>query len=753
MKKYSLLIFIILFPIIGNAQNWGTDSLLNPSFANDNRFNKTLDLSGTQNQTPDVPEWTQDLIMYMIRLDKFGVEPTINSAREKLWVLEKLGITGVHITPVAESFIDNEKPEEWGFYSFTEPDNLEPMLGTEDDFKALVDELHARGIKVFLDFEFHGVFDRDVFIKKMDWQSAWEHAGPENTSSLLTSHPEFFKWITDSYGYHPQYTGWNTAELIWKKDDGTQNEALKDWYRDVLVNDWIAKYDLDGLRLDLEPFEVANVIGYDYWQTVIDAAKVKTGKTIVLIPEDGNAPTNNVFAFAQENFGCGNPRVGALYGSHVKDFMVTETIDIPNQYDDDGNLIAWGQYFEPLNIVDEVKNSDGDGYPRDDTYYTTCISAHDRKFFESQGHLVYFGYGALFQPFIPYWAQGDEFNTSKNVPSDSFFDIMYFSRIDWNDYTTNQDQFNEVRKMIYIRKKYKNLIGSSTHKLSDKPMVKIDVVGIQSDLPSYGYYSTGAEKAGIIVLGTKETDVNEITVNIPLSQMQLVSGNNKYEFHNLMTDTKQILSPIDGVSVFKLEDLEAWGNLIYKIEPYTNSAPSCYMNTPVDLHVYNVGDDVNIKVDASDIDGTISKVEFYLNSNLFFTDSDEPYEFSFKTDEETALGTYKFYSVAYDDAGNSTQSNIVIATLKDDAQGIKELENDNFELYPNPSRDYIIVGSLDFDNINNIEIFDVTGKCVKQIGNLMVNKLNVDISDLEIGLYFVRIKNKKGIAFKRFLKN
>ena len=276
MIKIKLLL-IAMLPLIVNAQNWGTVSILNPSFANDNRFNATLDLSGNENLTPDVPEWTQDLIMYMLRVDKFGEEPTINSTREKLWILEKLGITGVHITPVAESFIYNDKPEEWGFYSFTEPNKLEPQLETEADFKALVDELHAMGIKVFLDFEFHGVFDRDVFIKKLNWQSAWDAAGPENTSSLLTSHPEFFKWIDDEFGHHPQYTGWNTAELIWKKDDGSHNQSLKDWYRDVLVNDWIVKYDLDGLRLDLEPFEIANVIGYSYWQSLIDLAKEKTG--------------------------------------------------------------------------------------------------------------------------------------------------------------------------------------------------------------------------------------------------------------------------------------------------------------------------------------------------------------------------------------------------------------------------------------------------------------------------------------------
>jgi len=60
----SLLMFVFALSF---SQNWGTDSLLNPSFANDNRFNQTLDLSGTGNTTPILPDWTQELILYQLR--------------------------------------------------------------------------------------------------------------------------------------------------------------------------------------------------------------------------------------------------------------------------------------------------------------------------------------------------------------------------------------------------------------------------------------------------------------------------------------------------------------------------------------------------------------------------------------------------------------------------------------------------------------------------------------------------------------
>ena len=566
-----LLLLLALIPFFLQAQDWGTYTNLNPSFNSDNRFNATLDLSGTSNTTPDVPEWTQDLILYQMRIDKFGALPTINSAKEHLHILSELGVTGVVLNPVAQPFKwPNGNHEEWSYYTHLEPNILDPDLGTEADFTAFVDSLHAMGIKVFLDFEFHGVFDRNVFLQGPYAQgnandtNAYNAAGPNAVSSLITSHPEFFETTTDAMGTHIRYTAWNSAELMWRYTNGTVNTSLMNWFKNMLINDWIIKYNLDGLRLDLEPYEVANEVGYNYWESLINEVETATGRKIILIPEDGNAQCNNAFAFAQENFGVDNPRFGQA-GSHVKDFMVSENLtNYPTNQTNINNTVA------PINIVDEVKDLDGDGYSRTETYYSSCISSHDKHDYPSQGHLVYFGYGMLFQPFIPFWFMGNEFNASKNVPAGSFYDILYNSRINWNDYTTNQDHYNAVRKMIYIRKKYKNLIGPSTHQLNQKAMVKIDVVGSQPDLPGYGYYNNlTQEKAGIIVLGTKETPVNNITIRLPIDQIQM-TGHTNFIFHNLLTDEqffKTATNISGGFGEVTLENLPAWENLIYVVEP------------------------------------------------------------------------------------------------------------------------------------------------------------------------------------------
>jgi len=73
-------------------------------------------------------------------------------------------------------------------------------------------------------------------------------------------------------------------------------------------------------------------------------------------------------------------------------------------------------------------------------------------------------------------------------------------------------------------------------------------------------------------------------------------------------------------------------------------------------------------------------------------------------------------------------------------------------LYPNPANDYLM-----FENIGgvllDIYIYDLTGKLIIQISDLTVG--NIDISNLESGVYIIQIFTKRGYIKKvdKFVKN
>ena len=64
---------------------------------------------------------------------------------------------------------------------------------------------------------------------------------------------------------------------------------------------------------------------------------------------------------------------------------------------------------------------------------------------------------------------------------------------------------------------------------------------------------------------------------------------------------------------------------------------------------------IPLRAEANDLDGTISTVEFYVNGELIFSDTSRPFEASA---ELNATGYYEIFSVARDNVGNLTTSNV-----------------------------------------------------------------------------------------------
>lgn len=79
-----------------------------------------------------------------------------------------------------------------------------------------------------------------------------------------------------------------------------------------------------------------------------------------------------------------------------------------------------------------------------------------------------------------------------------------------------------------------------------------------------------------------------------------------------------------------------------------NPAPTVILTGPLDKAIFLTNDVITIKADASDINGSVSYVNFYINNTLTNKDTTSPYEYSVSN---LALGSYKISAVAYDDKG------------------------------------------------------------------------------------------------------
>lgn len=78
---------------------------------------------------------------------------------------------------------------------------------------------------------------------------------------------------------------------------------------------------------------------------------------------------------------------------------------------------------------------------------------------------------------------------------------------------------------------------------------------------------------------------------------------------------------------------------------------------------------------------------------------------------------------------------------------VNEFKNVAFEVYPNPVKEYLNLTYA--TNIQHISILNELGQNIKQIYG---SSQGVDVSDLQSGVYFVKIETSEGIGTQKFIK-
>ena len=217
---------------------------------------------------PVTPNWVNDTVWYQIFPDRFcngdeSINPDYvvkwrNKGKvkneecfggdfagiiSKLDYIQNLGISGIYLTPINES-PSNHK------YDTSDYTKIDPRFGDEETFIRLVNEAHNRGIRVMLD----GVFNHCGYYFA-PWQDVLEK-GPES---------EYYDWFMinewpfDKKGNAAkkgQYYTFGFYDGMPKLN--TNNPKVRKYFIDICAN-WVEKYGIDGLRLD-----VANEISHKF---------------------------------------------------------------------------------------------------------------------------------------------------------------------------------------------------------------------------------------------------------------------------------------------------------------------------------------------------------------------------------------------------------------------------------------------------------------------------------------------------------
>ncbi len=93
-------------------------------------------------------------------------------------------------------------------------------------------------------------------------------------------------------------------------------------------------------------------------------------------------------------------------------------------------------------------------------------------------------------------------------------------------------------------------------------------------------------------------------------------------------------------------------------------------------------------------------------------------------------------------------ASIKVEEVKDVISAYHDTWSNKIKLSPNPTSEHIILSGIDKASL--IRIFDIQGRLMYETSYSPGNK--IDIRDLNVGTYLVRVMGENGFGVKKFLK-
>lgn len=143
----------------------------------------------------------------------------------------------------------------------------------------------------------------------------------------------------------------------------------------------------------------------------------------------------------------------------------------------------------------------------------------------------------------------------------------------------------------------------------------------------------------------------------------------------------------------------------------------------------------NIRISVDDEAGTLT---YYINDEEVFTGN---------TFADAAGLDNIFFG--YDNYGSGfVIDNVVVQG----AMSVGELNNNLFSVSPNPAKDVLKVTSQG-NALTNVAIFDMNGRAVKNVNLNNVLESDINVSDLQTGMYVAKLSSATGSKTVKFAKN
>ena len=206
------------------------------------RFNKAgkVDLTGKLEPYTVHPYWHEEVEWkpnaegIVLNNDFYG--GNFKGITEKMDYIAEMGTTILYLNPISKSFSSHR-------YDTGDYKTPDPMLGTMEDFKAMVKAAHNRGIKVILDGVYSHTGSDSLYFNKTG-------SFPGKNGAYQSTESPYHNWYT-FYNWPDSYNSWWNFDTL-----PTVNKMHPDFIKYIITDEdsviahWL-KAGIDGFRLDV----------------------------------------------------------------------------------------------------------------------------------------------------------------------------------------------------------------------------------------------------------------------------------------------------------------------------------------------------------------------------------------------------------------------------------------------------------------------------------------------------------------------
>ncbi len=216
--------------------------------------------SPTPALAPDT-SWVRRSALYEVFVRDFSPAGTFRGVIEGLDRIQASGADVLWLMPIHPIGVKNRKGTFGSPYAVKDYRAVNPDYGTAADFRALVDAVHARGMKLIL-----------------DWVP--NHTAPDHP--WTREHPDWY--FRDAKGQpmvprdeKGKLTDWTDVAQLDYKVPALRREMI------ATMRHWLQEYGIDGFRVD-----VAGFMPYDFWREATPQIRAAVPRPILLLAEWGD---------------------------------------------------------------------------------------------------------------------------------------------------------------------------------------------------------------------------------------------------------------------------------------------------------------------------------------------------------------------------------------------------------------------------------------------------------------------------------